>query len=131
MTRVFSQLRAVLALVGLLALALLAAPTPARGAAAYPILGVPPAGANDWTCRPTAEHPEPAVIVHGTFGDQKSLLDNLSLALKRDGFCVYALDYGNRGTGPIEDSAQQLKDFVTGVLTATGAAKVEMVGHSQ
>ena len=48
---------------------------------------------------PTAARPDPAVIVHGTFGDQKSLLDNLSLALKRDGFCVYALDYGNRGTG--------------------------------
>ena len=71
---------------------------------------------NDWSCRPTAARPDPAVIVHGTFGDQKSLLDNLSLALKRDGFCVYALDYGNRGTGPIEDSAQQLKDFVARVL---------------
>ncbi len=97
----------------------------------YPTLGVPPAGANDWTCRPTAARPYPAVIVHGTFGDQKSLLDNLSLALKNDGYCVYALDYGNRGTGPIEDSAAELRDFVDKVLASTGAAKVEMVGHSQ
>jgi triacylglycerol lipase len=96
-----------------------------------PTLGIPPAGANDWSCRPTAARPEPAVIVHGTFGDQKSLLDNLSLALKRDGFCVYSLDYGNRGTGPIEQSAQQLSDFVDKVLASTGAAKVELVGHSQ
>jgi triacylglycerol lipase len=97
----------------------------------YPTLGQPPIGANDWSCKPTAARPDPAVIVHGTFGDQKSLLDNLSLALKRDGFCVYSLDYGNRGTGPIEDAAQQLKTFVAKVLASTGASKVEMVGHSQ
>ena len=71
------------------------------------------------------------VIVHGTFGDRKSLLDHLSVAMVEDGFCVYSLDYGNRGTGPIEDSAQQLKTFVDKVLAATGAAKVSMVGHSQ
>jgi triacylglycerol lipase len=97
----------------------------------YPTLGQPPIGANDWSCKPTAARPDPAVIVHGTFGDQKSLLDNLSLALKQDGFCVYSLDYGNRGTGPIEDSAKQLKAFVAKVLASTGAKKVEMVGHSQ
>jgi triacylglycerol esterase/lipase EstA (alpha/beta hydrolase family) len=97
----------------------------------YPLLGVPPAGANDWGCRPSAQRPDPAVIVHGTFGDQKSLLDNLSLALKRDGYCVYSLDYGNRGTGRIQRSARQLRRFVGRVLAATGASKVEMVGHSQ
>jgi triacylglycerol lipase len=47
------------------------------------------------------------------------------------GFCVYSLDYGNRGTGPIEDSAEQLKSFVDKVLAATGADMVSMVGHSQ
>ena len=52
------------------------------------------------------------VIVHGTFGDRKSLLDNLSAAMVDDGFCVYSLDYGNRGTGPIEHSAEQLATFV-------------------
>ena len=103
----------------------------ADSAPSYPKLGLSPVGANDWTCKPTAARPEPAVIVHGTFGDQKSLLDNLSLALKQDGFCVYSLDYGNRGTGPIEQSAQELKTFVDKVLASTGAKKVEMVGHSQ
>ena len=97
----------------------------------YPTLGAPPAGANDWSCRPTARRPDPAVIVHGTFGDQKSLLDNLSLALKSDGYCVYSLDYGNRGTGRIQRSARQLRRFVDRVLASTGATKVEMVGHSQ
>jgi triacylglycerol esterase/lipase EstA (alpha/beta hydrolase family) len=124
------RLRVVVALLAVLAAGFLAVP-PAARAYDYPTAGVAPAGANDWSCRPTAERPDPAVIVHGTFGDQKSLLDNLSLALVQQGYCVYSLDYGNRGTGPIEDSAQQLKDFVDQVIASTGAAKVEMVGHSQ
>jgi triacylglycerol esterase/lipase EstA (alpha/beta hydrolase family) len=97
----------------------------------YPTWPMPPLGANDWSCRPTAERPHPAVIVHGTFGDSRSLLDNLSLALKQDGYCVYSLDYGNRATGPIEESARQLDGFVDEVLAATGAGKVQIVGHSQ
>ena len=116
----------------LLAVVLGTAPPAAAGPSYdYPALGLPPAGANDWSCRPTTRRPDPAVIVHGTFGDQKSLLDNLSLALKRDGYCVYALDYGNRGTGRIQRSAHQLRRFVDRVLAATGSTRVEMVGHSQ
>lgn len=90
-----------------------------------------PTGANDWGCVPTAQRPKPVIIVHGTFGDRKSLLDDLSAALVDSGRCVYSLDYGNRGTGDIKVSAQQLKVFVEKVRRATGAAKVSMVGHSQ
>ena len=107
-----------------------AAPAPAEPPT-WPTLGQPPAGANDWSCVPTAERPTPVVLVHGTFGDQKSLLDRLSLALSADGFCVYSFDYGNRATAPIEQSAEELKAFTGQVLGATGAAKVSMVGHSQ
>ncbi|GAB2445763.1 alpha/beta fold hydrolase [Nocardioides hungaricus] len=90
-----------------------------------------PTGANDWSCQPSAERPTPVVIVHGTFGDRKSLLDNLSAALVGEGYCVYSLDYGNRGTGDIRASARELKRFVGRVLDATGAERVSMVGHSQ
>ena len=109
------------------------ATTPAAAGTSYPYptLGLSPVGANDWSCKPTAARPYPAVIVHGTFGDQKSLLDNLSFALKNDGYCVFSLDYGNRATGPIEDSAAELDTFVDKVLASTGVAKVEIVGHSQ
>ena len=72
------------------------------------------AGANDWSCKPTAAHPSPVVIVHGTFGDSKSLLDRLSWSMHRAGYCVFAIDYGNRATGPIENSAQQLSDSCPG-----------------
>ncbi|MDN4160226.1 esterase/lipase family protein [Nocardioides abyssi] len=90
-----------------------------------------PTGANDWDCQPPRKRPTPVVIVHGTIGDRKSLLDPLSAAIKAKGFCVFSLDYGNRGTGDIVASARQLKKFTKRVLKATGAAKVSMVGHSQ
>lgn len=89
------------------------------------------AGANDWSCRPTKARPQPVVLVHGTFGDSRNLLQRLSWRLRTAGYCVFAIDYGNRATGPIQDSAAQLRTFVDKVLRATGAAKVSMVGHSQ
>ena len=88
-------------------------------------------GFNDWSCRPSAAHPHPVVVVHGTFGDSHNLLQRLETSLSSSGYCVFALDYGNRATGPIEDSAAQLKTYVDKVLAATKAKKVSMVGHSQ
>ena len=134
MRRLLRALAVTLLSVTLLAVLGLSAPAGAAGSGG----GVPlptnpfgdPTGANDWSCRPTAQRPEPVVIVHGTFGDKKSLLDDLSSVVD-DGFCVFSLDYGNRGTGDIRTSAKQLKKFVAKVLDATGAEKVSMVGHSQ
>ncbi|MGH3350533.1 MAG: esterase/lipase family protein [Nocardioides sp.] len=99
-----------------------------------PLPGSPygdPAGANDWGCVPSAERPTPVILVHGTFGDRRSLLDPLSLAIKRAGFCVYSLDYGNRATRDIRDSAAHLGEFIERVRETTDAAKVSLVGHSQ
>ena len=108
--------------------ALVAAPAEARSPAPRTLSL---SGANDWSCAPSRAHPRPVVIVHGTFGDSQNLLQRLSWSVRSAGYCVFALDYGNRATGPIEDSAAQLKTFVDRVLSATGAAKVSMVGHSQ
>ncbi|MEU6068104.1 alpha/beta fold hydrolase [Streptomyces sp. NPDC047082] len=98
----------------------------------------PSSGWNDYSCKPSASHPRPVVLVHGTLGNS---IDNwLSLApyLKDRGYCVFSLDYGQLsgvplfyGLGPIDKSAQQLSDYVDRVLSATGAAKADLVGHSQ
>ncbi|MFE1287966.1 esterase/lipase family protein [Streptomyces sp. NPDC058751] len=98
----------------------------------------PSSGWNNYSCKPSAAHPRPVVLVHGTFGNS---VDNwLALApyLTSRGYCVFSLDYGQlpgvpffHGLGPIDKSAAQLQVFVDKVLATTGAAKVDLVGHSQ
>lgn len=90
-----------------------------------------PPGANDWDCRPSASHPAPVVLVHGTFGDRKHLLEALSKDLAGAGLCVFSLDYGNRATQDVTRSAAELATYVDRVLDATGAEQVSLVGHSQ
>jgi triacylglycerol esterase/lipase EstA (alpha/beta hydrolase family) len=99
-----------------------------------------PPGANDWTCKPGSAHPRPVVLVHGTFADMSDSWQALSPLLKNNGWCVFALNYGSYagsgaigvyGTGEIRNSAKELSVFVDKVLAATGAAKVDLVGHSQ
>ena len=99
-----------------------------------------PPGANNWSCKPTAAHPRPVILVHGTFGDMSDSWQALSPLLYDNGYCVFALNYGSYagsgalgiyGIGDIPTSAQQLASFVNQVLTATGASQVDIVGHSQ
>jgi triacylglycerol esterase/lipase EstA (alpha/beta hydrolase family) len=99
-----------------------------------------PPGANDWSCKPSAAHPRPVVLVHGTFADMADSWQALSPLLVNHGYCVFALNYGPNGgsgavgvdgIGDIPTSATELGAFVEKVLTATGAAKVDLVGHSQ
>jgi triacylglycerol esterase/lipase EstA (alpha/beta hydrolase family) len=99
-----------------------------------------PPGANNWLCKPSASHPQPVILVHGTFSDMSDIWQALSPLLYDHGYCVFALNYGSYNgsgsfgvyaTGDIARSAQQLSDFVDRVLAATGASKVDLVGHSQ
>ena len=96
---------------------------------------VSPPGANDWTCKPSAAHPYPVVLVPGTFENMAKNWATMSPALKSQGYCVFALNYGATNgvdaTGPVADSARQLAPFVDKVLASTGARKVDLVGHSQ
>jgi triacylglycerol lipase len=93
--------------------------------------GISPPGANNWNCKPSAARPYPVVLVHGTLFDQTMTWNLMAPAIEHAGYCVFALDYGNRGTGPIAQSAAQLAAFIQKVLTATGAQRVDIVGHSQ
>ena len=112
--------------------ALAAATAPAASADVADLLpATSPPGANDFTCKPTAAHPAPVVLVHGTFEGATDNWSTVSPQVKAAGYCVFALEYGNRGTGDIAASAGQLARFVDAVLGATGARKVSLVGHSQ
>jgi triacylglycerol lipase len=116
------------ALVTALTLVLLAA-APANAQQLAP--GIPPPGANNPACEPAAAHPYPVILVHGTFGDMTVSWNTIAPALEARGYCVWALDYGKRGTGDIDRSADQLVAFIAKVRSITGAAKVSMIGHSQ
>jgi triacylglycerol esterase/lipase EstA (alpha/beta hydrolase family) len=89
-----------------------------------------PPGSNDPSCRPSAAHPYPVVLVHGTFLNQTSWI-TLAPQIKAAGYCVFSLDYGNNGTGEIRQAAATLGSFVDQVLAQTHARKVAIVGHSQ
>jgi triacylglycerol esterase/lipase EstA (alpha/beta hydrolase family) len=98
----------------------------------------PPPGANDWSCRPAAAHPYPVILVHGTLANMDDNWQAASPLLADNGYCVYAFNYGGpsptslvQGIGDITASAAQLATFVDQVLAATGAAKVDLVGHSE
>jgi pimeloyl-ACP methyl ester carboxylesterase len=99
--------------------------------------GSPP-GADDPRCEPSADHPRPVVLVHGTFNNRASTWNALAPLLKNEGYCVFSLNFGvkRRGSaiGATESmvrSARELAGFVDGVLDATGAEKVDIVGYSQ
>ncbi|MEU8622364.1 alpha/beta fold hydrolase [Streptomyces sp. NPDC048623] len=98
----------------------------------------PSRGWNDFTCKPSAAHPRPVVLVHGTFGNSIDNWLGLAPYLVDRGYCVFSLDYGQLpgvplffGLGPIDQSAGQLDAYVDRVLAATSAAEADLVGHSQ
>ncbi|MDI3421154.1 esterase/lipase family protein [Streptomyces luteolus] len=117
-----------------------AALTPVTAAQAEPTrsAAAPSSGWNDYDCRPSAAHPRPIVLVHGTFGNSVDNWLGLAPYLVKRGYCVFSLDYGQlpnvplfHGLGPVEKSAEQLDAYVDKVLAATGADEADLVGHSQ
>jgi pimeloyl-ACP methyl ester carboxylesterase len=103
--------------------------------------GGPPPGANDFSCVPSAAHPEPVVLVHGLSANQTVNWQTYSPLLKNAGYCVFSLTYGvpgaplpvyqPAGLSPMEQSAHELALFVDRVRAATGASKVDILGHSE
>lgn len=98
-----------------------------------------PPGANDWNCKPTAQRPRPVVLLHGLGANMGENWSTLAPLLHNEGHCVFALNYGGNQFGlgrffgfkPMEEQAVQLSAFIDRVLGATGASKVNIVGHSQ
>ncbi|MFE6921253.1 esterase/lipase family protein [Nocardia sp. NPDC057663] len=96
-----------------------------------------PVGVNNFGCKPTAEHPRPVVLVHGTDSSAYSDWAGIGPQLVDAGMCVFALNYGGApgadtfGTEDMRISFAQLAAFVDDVLAVTGAAKIDLVGFSQ
>jgi triacylglycerol esterase/lipase EstA (alpha/beta hydrolase family) len=137
----------------------IAAPASAAGAARYPVIyngligygthaltpDVPAAGSIyvDWrSSAPVASchsstHPHPVVLVGGTWANQADDFAAVSPLLADNGYCVYTDNLGSAPgaalaqTGDIPTSATELSTVVDKVLAATGASKVDLVGHSQ
>ncbi|WP_238421884.1 triacylglycerol lipase [Gordonia sp. 'Campus'] len=96
-----------------------------------------PAGANRFDCRDRSGR-HPVVLLHATAMNQSANWAYLAPTLANAGYCVFSLTYGQTswsgntgGLGNKERSARAVSAFVGRVLAATGAAKVDFVGHSQ
>ncbi|HEY2207484.1 MAG TPA: alpha/beta fold hydrolase [Pseudonocardia sp.] len=118
------------------------APSQAVTLGAPAFLDPPPPGSNDWGCKPSGEHPEPVVLVHGLGANQADNWGYLAPLLHDRGYCVFSLTYGRNplapppltqvgGLKPMEQSAHELAAFVDRVRSATHADKVDIVGHSE
>ena len=99
-------------------------------------------GANDWDKPLSRDHPNPVVLVHGTGGGAQTNWGTYVPLLLNEGFSVFSLTYGAikgvpwplsaiGGMARMEDSAAEFGEFVDKILDATGADKVDIVGHSQ
>ncbi|TCP50881.1 alpha/beta hydrolase family protein [Tamaricihabitans halophyticus] len=111
---------------------------------AFGLLGGP-AAARPWPLQlneagcTDASRANPVVLVHGTADTARAWQPAMVPELVARGFCVYSYDYGAmlttfgqvNGVAPVRESVSTLKDVVDRVLRATGAAEVDLVGHSQ
>lgn len=95
-------------------------------------------GSNDPSCRPTAAHPSPVVLLHGLGANGSEDIDQIQAQLTSLGYCTFSLTYGTGyygsfvgGVNDINSSAAQIAGFIRQVLAETGAPKVDLVGHSE
>lgn len=73
---------------------------------------------------------DPVIVVNGLFGFS-AVYDPLVARLEADGYRVWDFELPTLGTQDIHLSAQALATFVDQVRSQTGAAKVDLVGHSE
>ncbi|MBF6464904.1 alpha/beta fold hydrolase [Nocardia beijingensis] len=98
---------------GLMLVAAAAALPQAPSAAAVPEAPVLD-GANDWSCRPTPERPEPVVLVHGSGTDVGRSFPVLARAIRAEGHCVFAANLG-AAPGVVDAVSGQSGSSSTGI----------------
>ena len=92
------------------------------------VLGTGSVGAAPDAAAVTAK--DPVVVVNGLFGVGIAY-EPLVARLRADGYQVYDYELPTLGTQDIRVTARQLAGFVAGVRAQTGAAKVDLIGHSE
>lgn len=73
---------------------------------------------------------DPVIIVAGTFSPAFAN-EPLRARLLADGYDAYIYELPGLGVGDIAETSEPLVDFVDDILSATGATKVDLIGHSQ
>jgi triacylglycerol esterase/lipase EstA (alpha/beta hydrolase family) len=98
----------------------------------------PSSGFDNWACKPSAAHPQPLVLLHGLGGNGPGNYSYLGPYLAAKGYCAFTLTYGQAtpaipvgGTVSVVQSSAEIEAFIDRVRQATGAAKVDIVGHSE
>jgi triacylglycerol esterase/lipase EstA (alpha/beta hydrolase family) len=88
--------------------------------------------ASAWSIAPAsaATPADPVIIVAGTFSPALAN-EPLAARLRADGYRVSIFVLPAGGTGDIRDAARALDRFADGVRAAAGAARVDLIGHSQ
>lgn len=77
-----------------------------------------------------AAAPDPVIIVNGT-GGPAFYYEPLKARLEASGHRTWIFQLTNLGLGDIPSTTRDLARFVDGVRAQTGAARVDLVGHSQ
>ncbi|MFV0318668.1 MAG: esterase/lipase family protein [Microthrixaceae bacterium] len=97
--------------------------------------GPPRSGINNFGCKPAAGK-APVVMLHGLGANAGTNWFTKAPLIKAAGYCVFIPTYGVGAFGigglkSMRDSAAEISSYVNGVLAATGASKVDLVGHSE
>jgi triacylglycerol lipase len=109
----------------------------AVAALASPPAGAAPrtgAGATSRVAASQASSLDPVVIVAGTSANQplaEVFYAPMAERLRRDGFRPFIFGLPGGGLGDIADTSTALAAFVDSVRAQSGAARVDLVGHSQ
>lgn len=101
---------------------------------------------NDDTCMPSADHPRPVLLVHGTTSNAGEM-ENIGRALADQGHCVFAVNYGADdssivgqfpgalGLGDLDASAEEVHRAIRHVAGETNAGRaagaIDVLGYSQ
>lgn len=101
-------------------------------------------GMDDDGCKPSPEHPNPVLLLHGTGANGPDNYATLGQALLNEGYCVWAPNYGvppgmprfgdtplAGGMATLPQTGAEIAREIDRIRELTGAEKVDLAGMSQ